>query len=308
MAKKKKNEDWKAGLLLLAVVLLGVVGVFFSGMVWGRNYRSAAEAAFKKIGVLFVLIPCAVINLYTFGLFLPANEMETYSYGPVSIYRENDALKAAHEKRLAEWQEKKQLVEKQQAAWDLEDKQSKEAAEKAAQPLNRIVGAVFSLGKDEQEESAPLPPPRPVFDEKQPVYKPIGFEDISMPNSWLMMEITDNGKLLMMQEALLGLKATLVIFLLGAGVGFIQRGGRRQRYATEEANELFLQENHLKQTENGELVDIESGQVFRVESECEKMLTLFPVGTRGKRAYIYMDGSGRYTEFSGIVKAGVIKV
>ena len=292
--KKKDDGDSKSLLVLIALVAIGIVGTFWSGMVFGRNYRSAPEGFLKRFGVLFILIPCACLNAFVFAIFLPTNEMETYQYGPISIYREDSATKQEYETAIASWETRKKEIELKQQEWD--QAQAAEEA-RAKKTINRLVGAIgFGKSKTQQEIS-----PRPVFDEDCPVYTPVGTQGIQKPKG--MIEFTDDNKILMTQESFLGLCASVLIFGSGCCFGMIQRVGRKHQFTIAAKNIEFLATNNLSENSDGTLVDTVSGQVFRVEDEDNNKITLFPKGTRNKRAYIYTDGDGTYTEFSGITKA-----
>ena len=50
------------------------------------------------------------------------------------------------------------------------------------------------------------------------------------------------------------------------------------------------------------LHELQTGQIYRIEDANSKRITLFPKGTRGKRAYILIDAEGKFSDFTGIQK------
>ena len=92
-------------------------------------------------------------------------------------------------------------------------------------------------------------------------------------------------------------------FLLGLGVlvGFVQRLQRGKVWRAEDYNEQFLVDQQLVEHEDGTLEHEPTGQTYRIDHVGKKRITLFPIGRRGKRAYLNIDENGKYEEFIGMV-------
>jgi hypothetical protein len=90
-----------------------------------------------------------------------------------------------------------------------------------------------------------------------------------------------------------------VVFVSGVVAGLSQRRKRSRVWANEKANYEFLVSNNLVEREDGCIEDTDSGENFRVDFLGKDRITLFPLGRRGKRAYIYLD-DGRYIRFTGL--------
>jgi len=92
--------------------------------------------------------------------------------------------------------------------------------------------------------------------------------------------------------------------ILGIGLisGLAQRRKRRNIWRTEELNKTFLEDHHLQETENSNIKDQSTGQVFRIQNIQRDGITLFPLGRRNKRAYILIDNAGRFQEYTGMVE------
>ena len=84
-------------------------------------------------------------------------------------------------------------------------------------------------------------------------------------------------------------------------MAYINTSKRMLVWDTEEKNEKFLKELSIIERDDGCLEDIKSGQNYRIDNIGRTRITLFPLGTRGKRAYIRLDEQGYYKEFTGIV-------
>jgi hypothetical protein len=92
--------------------------------------------------------------------------------------------------------------------------------------------------------------------------------------------------------------------ILGIGLisGLAQRRKRRNIWRTEELNKTFLEDHHLQETENSNIKDQSTGQVYRIQNIQRDGITLFPIGRRSKRAYILIDNAGRFQEYTGMVE------
>ena len=99
-----------------------------------------------------------------------------------------------------------------------------------------------------------------------------------------------------------GFSFTTIIFFIGLIVGYSQRSKRKRLWEAEVANEEFMQANNLHEYEDGTIEDRANEQNFRVDHLGSDRITLFPLGKRGKRAYIYIDSNGHFSKYSGIVK------
>ena len=70
----------------------------------------------------------------------------------------------------------------------------------------------------------------------------------------------------------------------------------------ERANAQFMQQQGLIEHEDSTLEDTSAGQNYRIEHLGKQRITLFPIGRRGKRAYINIAPDGKYIDFTGMVK------
>lgn len=92
----------------------------------------------------------------------------------------------------------------------------------------------------------------------------------------------------------------LLILIIGLSVGFSQRKRRTRVWEAEEANAEFMEKHGLISHEDGTVEDTNAGQNFRIDYMGEKRITLFPLGRRGKRAYITINQNGKYHEYTGM--------
>lgn len=102
---------------------------------------------------------------------------------------------------------------------------------------------------------------------------------------------------------LAGITVPLGIISVGLLAGSKQRRKRQLVWDAEEHNTLFMEENDLVEHEDQTIEDISTGQNYRVDSIGSRRVTLFPIGRRGKRAYITIDEAGKYEDFIGITSA-----
>jgi hypothetical protein len=61
-----------------------------------------------------------------------------------------------------------------------------------------------------------------------------------------------------------------------------------------------MKNNGLIEHEDETIEDEATGQHYRIDHLGSRRITLFPIGKRGKRAYINIDDSGRYTDYTGV--------
>ena len=92
----------------------------------------------------------------------------------------------------------------------------------------------------------------------------------------------------------------LVPFGIGFLVGLSQRKKRRKIWEAEAANIQFLKKHGLVEV-GDEIEDTNIGQRFRIENFEDDGILLFPIGRRGKRAFISIDRYGKFTEYTGMV-------
>jgi len=92
-------------------------------------------------------------------------------------------------------------------------------------------------------------------------------------------------------------------FFVGLGLikGFSQRGRRKRVWEAERFNMDFMLKHGLKELEDGTIEDVQNTQIYRVDHCGSDRVTLFPLGKRGKRAYIKIDNVGKYYEFTGVI-------
>lgn len=88
---------------------------------------------------------------------------------------------------------------------------------------------------------------------------------------------------------------------LGIKRGISQRKQRRLAWEAEAHNYEFMNKIGLAELGNNQFID-EEGNRYRLENEFNSMLELFPLGRRNKRAYIEFDETGKFTNWTGIVK------
>lgn len=101
---------------------------------------------------------------------------------------------------------------------------------------------------------------------------------------------------------LIGIVVPVGIISIGYFAGNQQRRKRQQVWDAEEHNERFMETYGLIEHEDGTIEDISNGQNYRVDNVGKRRITLFPIGRRGKRAYITINETGKYDEFSGITR------
>lgn len=91
------------------------------------------------------------------------------------------------------------------------------------------------------------------------------------------------------------------VLAIGLLSGALQRSKRRLVWEAERANALFLQQHGIVEHEDATLEDTSTGQNYRIEHMGKRRITLFPIGRRGKRAYINIAPDGKYAEFTGMI-------
>lgn len=100
-----------------------------------------------------------------------------------------------------------------------------------------------------------------------------------------------------------------VLFLAGAVVGMNHRRRRRLAWEAEEHNSVFLTEHDL------EVVDADEKGNLRLRDHCSNVgyrlmddlelsgeLEFMALGKRNKRGYLQYDGTGKYTNWSGLAE------
>ena len=89
--------------------------------------------------------------------------------------------------------------------------------------------------------------------------------------------------------------------LIGMIAGSFQRNKRRDVWEAEHANEDFMATQGLIEHEDGTIEEQTTGQHYRIDHVGSRRITLFPIGRRGKRAYINIDTDGKYSDFTGLM-------
>ena len=92
-------------------------------------------------------------------------------------------------------------------------------------------------------------------------------------------------------------------YLLGVVDGLRRRTKRKQVYQIEVDNSQFLDDIGIYETDGSNSfthVD-EEGNWLRLENIGRDLVEFFVVGKRNKRSYIYIDSSGRFSEYSGVI-------
>ena len=94
----------------------------------------------------------------------------------------------------------------------------------------------------------------------------------------------------------------LPTFLTFAGMirGLLARRKRKLYWETEVYNTEFLSQHNL--IEDDDHVTDNEGQKYRLENVTQDYIELFPLGRRGKRAYLTFDEVGKFQEWTGMVK------
>lgn len=93
----------------------------------------------------------------------------------------------------------------------------------------------------------------------------------------------------------------ILVLLVGVIVGFLQRKKRSQIWYAEQFNLDFMKSTGLIEHEDGTIEDIENSVNYKIDFIGKERVTLMPIGKRNKRAYIYLDPFGKYSEFSGLI-------
>ncbi len=93
-----------------------------------------------------------------------------------------------------------------------------------------------------------------------------------------------------------------IIFLVGYLTGSSQRGKRKAIWDAESSNIKFMRAHNLYESKDSIIENRQTGQNYRIESVSTDRITLFPLGRRGKRAFILMGANGRYSDFTGMIK------
>ena len=92
-----------------------------------------------------------------------------------------------------------------------------------------------------------------------------------------------------------------LVLSAGLVVGFIQRKKRQQIWQAESFNLNFLESTGLVEHEDGTIEDIQNLVNYKIDFAGKERVTLMPLGKRNKRAYIYIDEVGKYSNFTGLI-------
>ena len=98
-----------------------------------------------------------------------------------------------------------------------------------------------------------------------------------------------------------GVVVPLSMVFIGFFVGSLQRRKRQQVWDAEDHNMLFMEEHDLVEHEDSTIEDMSTGQNYRIDNVGSKRITLLALGRRGKRAYINIDETGKYCDYTGLV-------
>jgi hypothetical protein len=102
---------------------------------------------------------------------------------------------------------------------------------------------------------------------------------------------------------LYGICYWLLAFLLGALVSKSKRAIAKEAYEIEVFNESFMKDNGILEVDGAASFTHEDaeGNKLRLDGIGRDLVEFFVIGKRGKRAFIYLDESGRFSQYSGIV-------
>lgn len=92
-----------------------------------------------------------------------------------------------------------------------------------------------------------------------------------------------------------------IAVLAAAGIlrGAAQRRVRRRAWDAESHNVTFMREIGLRELPSGQFED-DKGNLYRLEAKSRSLLEFFAIGRRNRRAYIEVDGAGKFTAWSGL--------
>ncbi len=299
----KKNKD---SIFMLLVALAAMVGTYLSGLWITRNYQTVAGSVFKRIGALIIFVPSFVITACVMGFlaFIITSfgdlKVELYRLGPIELYVEDANNYESFGSSLAAWEAENAKVTERQREWDQAeaDRAHKQAAA-VNNPVNILLG-VFSGGSKEEVNKNIVPATSRPEVRPKPKYKPQGAADVPEPVDFIQIE--EDGRIIMGQNTFFGICGSLSFFVIGGLMGFTQRNRRSKLWKAESANQTFFEKYGLSEDGEGMLHELQTGQIYRIEDANSKRITLFPKGTRGKRAYILIDAEGKFSDFTGIQK------
>ena len=110
--------------------------------------------------------------------------------------------------------------------------------------------------------------------------------------------LTDLDKFYLL-SFLIGSLCLLVLTLLGVTKGLRQRSARRQAWAAEEHNRVFLSNNGLTEIGDDKYRDAD-GNGYRVSRVFADRIELSVIGRRNRGGYITFDNKGRFLTWSGM--------
>lgn len=92
----------------------------------------------------------------------------------------------------------------------------------------------------------------------------------------------------------------LFITLSGIYTGLAQRKTRKRAWDIEGYNRIFLAENGIMETSEGQFQDAD-GNAYRLEAIRATSIELFAIGRRNKRGYISFDQDGKFLSWTGLI-------
>lgn len=103
--------------------------------------------------------------------------------------------------------------------------------------------------------------------------------------------------------AVYGICYWLLAFLSGGLFSISKRAVAKEAHEIEVFNESFLKSNGILEVDGAASFTHEDpeGNKLRLDGIGRDLAEFFVVGKRGKRAFIYLDGSGRFSQYSGVV-------
>lgn len=306
-----KNNK-KNAILVFILIALAVFGTYTSGVWIGRNYQTLWGSIFKRIGSLFILAPSFAFLLFLGVFFTGASDSTTQDIEQattsVSDYPELIRLESAEaivsEVKLR-WNDGTPSIELSRAngleGWVCGTQIAPEVWEFAQ---NKFYSLTLDFARNSFSESefdgTSLPEVKGSWTmlAKEPI-KPRA--EIAVVTATQSQETATDQAFHQNFSVALALVLPCSALAIGLISGAFQRGKRKLVWEAERANSLFMQQNGLIEHEDSTLEDSTTGQNYRIEHIGMRRITLFPIGRRGKRAYINIAPDGKYFEFTGMI-------
>ena len=319
-ATKKDTKNAILGFLLIA---LAVIGTYTGGVWLARNYQTIWGSIFKRIGSLFILAPSFAFLLFLGVMFTGVSsnskqkerdssgtskhfsiDPNTSNHPTVIRLQSTDASISEINLRWNNTIPSMNMTEVNGGEGWVEGTKVNDSIWEFTQNkfyslkldffrrvfsetgfdgswLPEVTGgwtAVSASPVEDAVQSAPLsadPPSDSTVDDNESADNAFNYAALILPCS---------------------------VLAIGFLVGFFQRSKRRLVWEAEAANALFMQQHGIVEHEDSTLEDTSTGQNYRIEHMGKQRITLFPIGRRGKRAYINITPDGKYAEFTGMIK------